>query len=113
MTARDTILGRVRQGVGKDDFAQRKAAAQASLAARSCGPQPVLSGGLVDRFRVKAESLSSTVEAVPDLRAAPAAVARYVAAQHLPPEIVMTPDVASLEWAAAACAVSPVPHRRR
>lgn len=101
MTARDTILGRVRQGVGKDDFAQRKAAAQALLAARSRGPQPVLSGGLVDRFRVKAESLSSTVEAVPDLRAAPAAVARYVAAQHLPPEIVMTPDVASLEWAAS------------
>lgn len=101
MTARDTILGRVRQGVGKDDFAQRKAAAQALLAARSRGPQPVLSRGLVDRFRVKAESLSSTVEAVPDLRAAPAAVARYVAAQHLPPEIVMTPDVASLEWAAS------------
>ena len=101
MTARDTILGRVRQGVGKDDFAQRKAAAQASLAASLRGPQPVLSGGLVDRFRVKAESLSSTVEAVPDLRAAPAAVARYVAAQHLTPEIVMTPDVASLEWAAS------------
>ena len=101
MTARDTILGRVRQGVGKDDFAQRKAAAQASLAARSRGPQPVLSGGLVGRFRVKAETLSSTVEAVPDLRAAPAAVARYVAAQHLPPEIVMTPDVASLDWAAS------------
>lgn len=101
MTARDTILGRVRQGVGKDDFAQRKAAAQASLAARSRGPQPVLSGDLVGRFRVKAETLSSTVEAVPDLRAAPAAVARYVAAQHLPPEIVMTPDVASLDWAAS------------
>ncbi|WP_295008258.1 lactate utilization protein C [uncultured Dechloromonas sp.] len=98
MTARDEILGRVRQGVGKDGFAQRKAAAQALLAARERGPQPVLAGDLAKRFRAKAESLSSTVDTVPDRRAAPAAVARYIAAQNLRPEIVMTPDVADLAW---------------
>lgn len=100
MTARDEILGRVREGVGKGDFAQRKAAAQALLTARARGPQPVLAGDLAERFRVKAESLSSTVETVPDRGAVPAAVARYVAAQNLRPEIVMTPDVAALDWAA-------------
>lgn len=101
MTARDEILGRVREGVGKGDFAQRKAAALALLAARERGPQPVLAGDLGERFRVKAESLSSTVEAVSDRGAVPAAVARYIAAQNLRPEIVMTPDVAGLDWAAS------------
>lgn len=98
MTARDDILGRVRQGVGKADFAQRKAAAQGLLTARLRGPQPVLSGDLTERFQGKAESLSSTVEAVADRAAVPAAVARYLAAQDLHPEIVMTPDVADLDW---------------
>lgn len=99
MTARDDILGRVRQGVGKGDFAQRKAAAQALLTARERGPQPVLSGDLAARFRAKAESLSSSVETVPERGAAPAAVARYMAAQGMCPEIVMAPDVADLDWA--------------
>jgi len=99
MTARDDILGRVRQGVGKGDFAQRKAAAEALLAARARGPQPVLSGDLVERFQGKAESLSSTLESVSDRQAVPAAVARYLAAQRLAMEIVTTPDVADLDWA--------------
>lgn len=100
MTARDDILGRVRQGVGKDGFAQRKAAAQASLAVRARGPQPELSGGLVERFRSKAESLSSTVESVGDRGAALAAVARYLAAQNLAADIVITPELAALDWQA-------------
>ena len=100
MTARDEILGRVRQGVGKGDFARRKIAAQALLTARTRGPQPALAGDLLERFRNKAESLSSTVEAVADRGAVPAAVARYLAAQNLGTEIVMTPDVAALNWIA-------------
>ena len=58
MTARDDILGRVRHGVGKGDFAGRRAAAEAMLGARGRGPQPSMSGSLVERFRAKAESLS-------------------------------------------------------
>lgn len=100
MTARDEILGRVRQGVGKGDFARRKIAAQAWLTARTRGPQPALAGDLLERFRNKTESLSSTVEAVADRGAVPAAVARYLAAQNLGTEVVMTPDVAALNWIA-------------
>ncbi|HLO65178.1 MAG TPA: lactate utilization protein C [Azonexus sp.] len=101
MTAREEILGRVRQGVGKGDFAGRRAAAEAQLMARGRGPQPVMSGSLVDRFRAKAESLASTLDAVAERSAAPGAVARYLAAQSKAAQIVVTPDIADLDWAAS------------
>ena len=40
MNARDEILDRVRRGVARPDFAARRAAAEAALAAPSRGPQP-------------------------------------------------------------------------
>jgi len=107
MTARDEILQRVRAGVGKDDFAARRATAEAYLAARSRGPQPSLGHELAARFRSKAESLASTVDAVADPAEAPAAVARYLAAGSLGKQIVLAADIASLDWSGAglACAV--------
>ncbi len=101
MNARDDILGRVRQGVGRADFAGRRAAAEALLKARTRGPQPAIVGSLVERFRAKAESLASTLDAVADRNAAPGAVARYLAAQNLAAQIVVTPDIADLDWAAS------------
>lgn len=101
MTARDDILGRVSQGVGKGDFARRRAAAEALLKIRGRGPQPLISGSLADRFRAKAESLASTLDAVADRSAAPGAVARYLAAQSLAAQIVITPDIADLGWPGA------------
>lgn len=98
MSARDDILGRVRQGVGKGDFAGRRAAAEAVLEARERGPQPAMPGSLVERFRTKAESLASTVDAVADRNAAPGAVAGYLAAHSLATQIVVTPDLADLDW---------------
>ena len=59
MSAKDEILGRVRRGVGKDDFAGRRAAAVASLATMERGPQPTMNADLAARFRAKAEYLSS------------------------------------------------------
>ena len=106
MSARDDILARVRRGVGKPDFAARRAAAEADLLARSRGPQPAMAGDLAGRFRAKAESLSSTVEAVADLAAVPATVARWLAAAGLGCEAVATPDVGRLDWAAAGLAVA-------
>ncbi|MBS1129783.1 MAG: hypothetical protein H6R16_785 [Proteobacteria bacterium] len=107
MSAKDEILGRVRRGVGKDDFAGRRAAAVASLIDTGRGPQPVMAGNLAERFRLKAESLSSTVTAVVRREDAPAAVAAYLAANGLGLQAVVTPDVGRLDWAAGGLQVEP------
>jgi len=104
MSARDEILARVRQGVGKGDFAQRRAAALAVLDAKARGPQPAMTGDLVERFRNKAESLASTVDRVAERSAAPAAVRRYLEAHGLAPQIVTTADVGDLDWSGSAIA---------
>lgn len=104
MTARDEILGRVRQGVGKGDFAQRRAAAEAQLLARARGPQPVMAGGLVERFRDKAQSLASTLDSVPERAAAPGAVAAYLKAHELVQQVVVAPELAGLDWAGSGIA---------
>lgn len=105
MTSRDAILARVRAGVGKGDTAARRAAAEARLAARPRGPQPVVAGDLVARFIDKATTLASTVERVASLADAPAAVARYLAAGNLGTAAVAAPDMAALDWAAAGLTV--------
>lgn len=101
MSSREEILQRVRAGVGKDDFAARRAAAEAYLAARAQGPQPIIGDDLVARFRSKAESLANTLDAVADLAAAPAAVASYLAAGGLGKEVVLAANIAPLDWAGA------------
>ncbi len=106
MSAKDEILGRVRRGVGKDDFAGRRAAAVASLTNAGRGPQPVMAGNLAERFRLKAESLSSTVEVVARREDAPAAVAAYLAAHGIGQQAVVTPDVGGLDWAASGLQVA-------
>lgn len=106
MTSRDEILKRVRAGVGKDDFARRRATADAYMAARARGPQPVLADDLAARFQAKAEYLASTVERVASSAAVPGAVARYLSTHALGREAVATLDVAGLDWAAAGLRVS-------
>jgi L-lactate dehydrogenase complex protein LldG len=106
MSARDEILGRVRAGVGKDDLAGRRAAAEAWLQARACGPQPALVGDRVERFRAKAEYLASTVAAVSALADVPAAVAGYLAANGLGRQAVATPELGGLDWLAAGLDVA-------
>ncbi|MBS1145296.1 MAG: hypothetical protein H6R14_2702 [Proteobacteria bacterium] len=109
MSAKDDILGRVRRGVGKDDFAARKAAALASLTLPQRGPQPVLGADLVGRFRAKAEYLSSTIAAVATPAEVPAAVAAYLTANGLPAEAVATPELGRIDWAASGLRVEPRP----
>jgi L-lactate dehydrogenase complex protein LldG len=109
MTARDDILGRVRRGVGKTDFAARRAAAEASLATPVRGPQPVMAADLAGRFSSKAENLASSVETVAGYGEAPAAVARYLAANGLGVGAVASGDVGGLDWAAAGLRVDSRP----
>ncbi len=106
MSAREEILQRVRAGLGKGDAAARRAAAEACLSDPARGPQPRMAGDLVARFADKARSLASSVEQVGDMAAVPAAVARYLTAQGLPPQAVATGDVAGLDWAGAGLEVA-------
>ncbi len=99
MSARAEILQRVRQGVGRENFAERRAAALASLGAPQSGPQPTMADDLVGRFRSKAESLSSTLSVANGVSDVSAAVAAYLAANQLVSEVVVTPDIAGLDWA--------------
>ncbi len=106
MSAREEILQRVRAGLGKGDAGVRRAAAEALLAAPRRGPQPAMTGDLVGRFVARAESLASSVDRVATPSEAPAAVARYLAANGLPPAAVASGDVAPLDWAGAGLLIS-------
>jgi L-lactate dehydrogenase complex protein LldG len=112
MSSRDDILRRVRAnlGVAADDAA-RQAAARAALAARAQGPRPPLQDDLVARFRAKSEAMASTVETVASFADVPAAVARYLAAQGLAPQVVCWPEFSALDWAGAGLAVEARPAR--
>ncbi len=106
MSAREDILGRVRAGVGKGDFAARRAAAEAALAQPVRGPQPAVDGDLAARFVAKAESLSSTVERVADLGDVPAAIQRYLSANGLGVDAVACSDLGGLAWVEAGLSVA-------
>ncbi len=106
MSARAEILQRVRAGLGRGDAAARRAAAEASISNPTRGPQPQLAGDLVARFASKAHYLASSVARVGSPAEVPAAVARYLNEQGLPPQAVATGDVARLDWIGAALAVS-------
>jgi len=105
MSARDEILGRVRRGVGKADFAGRRAAAEASLKMPTRGPQPVIATDLVARFKAKAVYLASTVDVVDARADVPAAVAAYLSTNNLNVQAVATRDVGGLNWSAAGLEV--------
>ncbi len=106
MSARDEILQRVRAGLGKGDAAARRAAAEAYMNQLERGPQPQLAGDLVARFADKARSLASSVERVGSAEEVPAVVACYLNEQALPPQAVVTGDVAGLDWAGAGIEVA-------
>lgn len=98
MSARAEILQRVRSGVGKADFALRRATALARLAVPERGPQPHITGDLAARFAEKAASQSSSVAWVADRLAAPAAARCFLADGSLGLRAVVTADLADLDW---------------
>lgn len=121
--ARDEIRQRISAGVAaaaatatasagtnsRGDFASRRAAAEAYLAARPLGPQPQFAAApeaLVARFVAKAESLASSVARIAQRASAPAAVAAWLQAQGLPLQAVISGDLADLDWAGAGLSVA-------
>ena len=118
--ARDAILGRVRAALGtKSGDAKAMADARRYIDAHAQGPRPSLESDLRARFLRRATDMESTVESIPDRRAIPAAVARYVNALDLAPALaaqksqrgVCWPEFAELDWAGAGLAIEARPTR--
>ncbi|MBN8477166.1 lactate utilization protein C [Sulfuritalea sp.] len=110
MSSRDDILGRVRAGLQRNagNAAAGREIMQAAMEGRIEGPKPAMDtapAALLERFRVKSELQSSTVEVVAQESEVPAAVARYLAAMNLPTTAVVQPALAALDWAAAGLKV--------
>ncbi|MEX1080455.1 MAG: LUD domain-containing protein [Halofilum sp. (in: g-proteobacteria)] len=103
MSARDTILGRIRArraGHDPDAVAER-------LRAHPAGPMPARAGGTAaeirERFVAMAEKAGARVEALASTAALPELVARLCAEQGWDPEVAVAPDGAltRLDWATA------------
>ncbi|MBX3677035.1 MAG: lactate utilization protein C [Rhodocyclaceae bacterium] len=106
--SREDILGRIRNRLGRtaENAAAGRAEIEAVLARRDQGPRPEVEADLAARLRIRAESLSCTVEDVSRLEDAPAAAARYIAALDLPRTAVAWPQLAGLDWADAGLNVA-------
>jgi L-lactate dehydrogenase complex protein LldG len=113
-TARAAILGRIRAAQRRPAraTAEELASMQDYLVRHPQGPRPTIEGDLRIRFRAMSERMSSTVDEVPHLADAPAAVARYLQAQNLPPRAVIWPTLSSLDWAGAGIEAEARPPRR-
>ncbi len=108
MSARENILARIRARQAKSalpDAAEREAVL-AHIAAHPQNPRPATNWDPVARFRAEALELASTVDEVESLAAAPAAIARYLEAQHLPREAVCWEAFAALNWRAAGIEIA-------
>ena len=110
MSSREDILGRVRAGLRRNagNAAAGRAEMAAALANRGHGPQPAMDRdpqALLERFRLKSEQQSSTVDIVAQESCVPAAVGRYLAAMNLPYSAVAWPSLAAFDWADAGLAV--------
>src|SRR4051812_7394157 len=113
MSAREGILERIREALGRD--APMPAADVAAIGAKlhdhPRGPLPDMSWPLLPRFRTRCLALSSTVDDVPTLAEVPAAVARYLSANGLPLVGVCWPELSVLDWGAAGLSMEPRPAR--
>ena len=79
-----------------------------SLSSRSEGPKPAIDAdprALLERFRLKSEYQSSTVDIVAADADVPGAITRYLTAMNLPKVAVVQPALAALDWAAAGLTV--------
>jgi L-lactate dehydrogenase complex protein LldG len=106
MSGRDDILGGIRKALKRGPLDDATAAPlRARLAAPTRNLIPTRAAGLDDSGRIAlfvamAEEVQTTVTRVAGLADVPAAVARYLASENLPAELVMAPDPAldAIPW---------------
>jgi L-lactate dehydrogenase complex protein LldG len=112
--ARAAIIRRIRAAQRRPvtATAEELAAVEDYLSRHPRGPRPAIAGDLRIRFRAMSERMSSTLDEVPRLADAPAAVARYLDAQAIPRRAVIWPTLASFDWAGAGIEVEARPPRR-
>ena len=104
------ILGRVRAALHRNagNAAAAREVMMAALANRRPGPQPAVASeprALLERFRLKSEQASSTVDIVASDAEVPADIAKYLAAMKLPTTAVAWASLAALDWAGAGLKV--------
>jgi L-lactate dehydrogenase complex protein LldG len=106
MSGRETILGKVRRGLGvSGDEPARRVAVDARLEAPPPRPIPTRGqldpAGRIDLFCRMAESVQATVARVEGDATVPAAVAEHLRRHNLPAEVRMGADsrLAALPWA--------------
>ena len=113
MSARDTILARIRARQGKPAVpaeSERQAVAS-HMGAHLQSVRPAMPWEPVARFKEQALRLASTLEEVAALDGVPAAAARYLRQQGLPLAAVCWPQFAGLPWQDAGLAVEARPAR--
>ena len=106
MSGRDDILGGIRKALKRGPLDDATATPlRARLAAPTRNLIPTRAAGLDDSGRIAlfvamAEEVQTTVTRVAGLADVPAAVARYLASENLPAELVMAPDPAldAIPW---------------
>jgi L-lactate dehydrogenase complex protein LldG len=104
--ARERIFARIRNSLGRGQLdPDGEAELRARIAARHRNLVPSRATALDGRARVElfiamAEEVQATVTRVSSPAAVPEAVARYLAAENLPAELVMAPDpsLAEIAW---------------
>lgn len=113
MNGRELVLGRIRAALGRAGQAPQDAVARAEahIAGRAIGPQARFEVAPVERFRLCAEALASTVDGVATMEDAPAAVARYLLKQGLPTGGVCWPSLHELPWLDAGLGMETRPAR--
>jgi L-lactate dehydrogenase complex protein LldG len=107
MSARDRIIARIRAArgsAGKPSPVVRSAM-ERYIAQHPQGPRPRSDWDPLARFRDRATSLSSTVEAVARMEQVPGAVAEYLRGNGLPLAAVCWPELAALPWGGAGLVV--------
>ena len=107
MNARADILARVRRRVSRprDGLERARRDIDNWLAARACGPQPVIRGELFNAFIDRSEGQSSTVEVADERSEVPSLVAAYLRAHALPMQAAVWPQLGDLDWAGAGIEV--------
>ena len=107
MSAREAVLGAVRAALGRrpgrvPDPSAVRAEAEALLADPAAVRPALPTADLVESFaaRVVSPKVGATLDRVGTLEELPAAVARYLAEQALPPVLALQPDpaLARLPW---------------
>lgn len=105
--ARARILARIRGRQGRDELQKPAEAAERArwLAEHPRGPLPAVDADRVAHYQRMAARLETSLDRVATWAEAPAAVARYLAAQGLAGQGVAYPGLAGLDWAGAGLAL--------